>query len=58
MQVGLIISAVVAFLIALYELSWIGKSSLALVLLPLALIVGFLAIAIYKTNADLEKLTK
>lgn len=58
MQVALTVSAVLAFLIALYELTWIGKSSLAVVLLLLALIVGFLCLALYKTNADLEKMKK
>ena len=47
MQAVIVISTVIAFLIALYELSWISESSLGIVLVLLALVVGFQGIVLY-----------
>lgn len=40
MKTTSLVTAGIAFLIALYEFSWIGNSSLAIVILGLAVLVG------------------
>lgn len=47
MQTGVIVTAVIAFLIAAYEVSWIGESSLGVILVALAAIVGFQGVVLY-----------
>jgi hypothetical protein len=47
MQAAVIVSIAIAFLLALYELSWISESSLGIVLVGLAIAVGVQGIALY-----------